>query len=489
MRKILLIFCLYIATISGFAQVVKFTTPLKQVPDLIIQNRFIKANEMLQQEALANPDNRAVDYFQAATWAMELFVESDDESFTHGLEKIEDRLSRIEDLPKTEPWRNVFLGELRVALAILHAKFKNNLKGFWQFNQAYGLLEDNQEAFPNFPHNNLSFGVLQATLGSLPEEYQSIASLIGLSGDLDKGMNMLKNAYWRTTANEDTKFLRNYYGFIYSFVNFQLFSSQEVSPKSLGLSFGKDGFLIYLQALMNYADGKGKEAVELLQNRKLSQNEKPFYYLDYLLGKYALAYKPDLAKASLLKFLSRANNLPYKKSAYRYLCWYYILTENPVEVERYRSKILNEGNTALGADKQAFLEAKQGFNFTLVKGRLYFDAAMYDKALEVLNEKPVKQCCPSENEKVELYYRKGRVYQKLDKTLEAIKAFENAISFNNAESSYAMANGYLQLGTLYKEVGEKQKAKAALNKVGKLKGFPFYESLHQKAKALLSSLE
>ncbi len=489
MKKIFLVLLLHLAAMPSFGQVVKFTTPLKQVPDLIIQNRFTKANEVLRQEALANPENRAVDYFQAATWAMELFVDSDDESFERGLEKIEARLAKIEDLPKTEPWRNVFLGELRVALAILHAKFKNNLKGFWQFNQAYGLLEDNDEAFPDFPPNNLSFGVLQAALGSLPEEYQSITSLIGLSGDLDKGMNMLKSAYWRTTANEDTKFLRNYYGFIYSFVNFQLFSSQEVSPKSLGLNFGKDGFLIYLQALMNYADGKGIDAVELLQNRKMYPNEKPFYYLDYLQGKYALAYKPDVAKASLLKFLGRANNQPYKKSAYRYLCWYYILTENPTEVERYRIKILNEGNTSLGADKQAFLEAKEGFNFTLVKGRLYFDAAMYTKALAVLNEKSVQQCCPSENEKVELYYRKGRVYQEMDKKLEAIKAFESAVSFSNAESSYALANGYLQLGTLYKETGEKQKAKTALNKVGKLKGFPFYESLHQKAKALLSTLK
>jgi hypothetical protein len=488
MRYLILSFLCFTTSVLT-AQYVRFTEPLKEIPDLITQTRFNKANTILSAQKKLYPDNRAVDYLQAATLAMDLFVNADETQFNQRFTELEVLLSRIEDLPKDEPWRNVFLGELKVALAILQAKFKNMLKGGWQFYQAYGLLEDNAERFPEFSPNSLSFGVLQAALGSIPEDYRSIASFFGLEGDLDKGMASLKRAYWKTSAKEETKFLRNYYGFIYSFVNFQLFNSQDISPEKLGLDLEGTGFLVYLQALMDASDGEMVKAIEILKNRQPFSGEERFHYLDYLLGKYALAINPNLAYDSFQRFLARPNNQSYKKSTFRYLAWYYILEDNQAEVERYRAKILNEGNTALGADKQALLEARQGFNPTLVKGRLYFDSGLYTQSLEALNALPINTCCPSVDEKVELFYRKGRVYQKIGKSDLAINAYQKATAYPDANSTYALTNGYLQLGLLHQQNEQIEAAKEALEAVSDHKGFPFYESLHQKAKAALSKIE
>ncbi len=465
---------------------VYFSAALKAIPDLIVQARFNAANKVLAEAREADPENRAVDYLAAATLCMDLFVHAEEEAFETGLPAIEAYLERIEELPETEPWRNVFLGELKVALAVLHAKFKNNLKGGWQFYQAYGLLEENQQRFPSFVPGCLSFGVLQAALGSLPEDYRSIAALLGLAGDVDEGMRMLRKAYWRTTASEELGFLRNYYGFIYSFVNFQLFSAHEISPQSLNLPLKHEGFLVYLQALLEADRGQVSMAVQLLKNRNRFQGEKPFYYLSYLLGKYALSSDPELAHQNFRSFLARPGNNAYKKSTYRYLVWYHVLQDKPEKVEEYRQKILKEGNTALGADKQALLEAKAGFNFTLVKGRLYFDGGQYQKALESLDQQGLEVCCPEQAERIEWHYRKGRIYQEMEEPVKAVKAFEKAVQYPEAAPSYALANSYLQLGYLYTGQKRDKEAREVYKKVLKLKGFPFSEGLHQKAKVALS---
>ncbi len=486
--KIALFLLLWMFHLNGSGAQVQFTSGIKDVPDLIVQTRFNEARKRLKLAEINQGDNHAVHYLQAANMCMDLFVNADEETFNTQLPLIEEYLSKIEKLPESEPWRNVFLGELKVALAILHAKFKNNLKGGWQFYQAYGLLEDNVKQFPDFAPTYMSFGVLQATLGSLPEDYRSIASFFGLKGDLTVGMNMLKKAYWQCTSDKDFGFLRNYYGFVYSFVNFQLFEQTDISPQQLDLPLKDVGFLVFLQASMEAKKGNMRKAVSALQNRPRFKSEKPFYYLSYLTGKYALSFDPELALRSFQSFLSRPENDPYKKSTYRFIAWYYVVKNNAEEVERYRLKILNEGTTVLGADRQAVLEARKGFNYTLVKGRLYFDGAAYQKALKSLGENP-EQCCASVDEKVEWYYRQGRCFEEMSKTTEAIAAFSKAVSYPGASSSYALSNSYLQLGILYGKSGKQKPARLALKQVLKHKGFPFYEGLHQRAKAALIELE
>jgi tetratricopeptide (TPR) repeat protein len=474
-------------TSSLLGAAVSFTPTLKTIPDLVVQTRFNAARKVLHAEAEKGA-NGAVDYLQAATLCMDLFINADEETFNQQLPRIEEYLARIEALPEDEPWRNVFLGELKVALALLHAKFKSNLKGGWQCYQAYGLLEENAKRFPDFTPTYMAFGVLQVTLGSLPEDYRSIASFFGIKGDLTVGLNMLKKAYWRCTADDEFAFMRNYYGFVYSFVNFQLYEENKVSPEQLNLPLKKAGFLVFLQATIEAKEGKMRKAVTLLQNRPRYTGETPFYYLDYLTGKYALSFDPELAFKSFQSFLDRPQNDPYKKSTYRFIAWYHILKNQKGEVERYRFKAINEGSTSLGADKQALLEAKEGFNYTLVKGRLYFDGAAYTKALSILEAQTLETCCPSVDEKVEWYYRRGRCLEEMGERAKAMDAFRGAIALPEANSSYALANSYLQLGLLYVKVGEKKQAQQTLKQVLKHKGFPFYEGLHQRAKTALAEL-
>ena len=53
-------------------------------------------------------------------------------------------------------------------------------------------LKANQESFPDFVPNKKSLGMLYTILGSMPQQYQGTLRFLGLSGDLNKGLNMLR---------------------------------------------------------------------------------------------------------------------------------------------------------------------------------------------------------------------------------------------------------------------------------------------------------
>ena len=67
--------------------------------------------------------------------------------------------------------------------------------------------------------------------------------------------------------------------------------------------------------------------------------------------------------------------------------------------------------------------------------------------------------------------------------------FSRSLGVVNAGSTFAVGNSALQLGLLYEEQGDVRKAKEYFRKTLKYSGYPFYEGIHQKAKAGLSRVK
>src|SRR5690606_20087615 len=103
----------------------------------------------------------------------------------------------------------------------------------------------NARRFPDFMPNNIPMGVLYAGIGSLPDDYRSMASLLGFDGSVQTGIAMVKKAFWRLSADPELSFYRPYAGFVYSYVTHQLGTTNDVSPEKLGLNVANSSFLIY----------------------------------------------------------------------------------------------------------------------------------------------------------------------------------------------------------------------------------------------------
>ena len=481
---LLSLFCL---TLQAQANV-QFTPALKKAYGYITQLRFAEAKSIVQEERRQNPKNRVCSYLEAAMLCAELFVNEDQERFAHSQDRIDELMDEIRELNENNPYRNLYLGEIYVANATLNGKFKNNIKAAWQFYKAYDLLGQNYKRFPEFMPTYIPLGVLYAAIGSLPDDYRSLASLLGFEGSVQGGINMIRKAFWRLSADEELNFYRPYAGFVYSYVTYQLGSTDKVSPQELGLDVAHSSFLIYVQALINIQDGEAEKALKWLDARPQGLQYLPFNYMDYLQGKILLGLDPDRSVTYFNRYLQENTSKVYVKSTYRYLSWYYLLKGKEKRAEEMRDNIFRLGDANTGADRQALEEATKGFNKTLVEARVLFDVGKYSEAERVLKRKPVQACCTDPAEEAEYYYRYGRIKEEAREDVLAIQWFQKCLGVVQAEDSYALGNSALQLGVLYERSGDKPRARSYYKKALSYSGYPFYEGIHQKAKTALSRL-
>lgn len=467
----------------------RYTPAYKKAFGYITQLRFAEAKALVKGERSKDSDNKTGAYLEAVMICAEIFANEDQARYAEVQDRIDELIVEIEDVESSNPFRRLYIGEIYVARATLNGKFKNNIKAAWQFYKAYNLLTENARLYPSFMPNKIPLGVLYAGIGSLPDDYRSLASLLGFDGSVQRGIAMVKEAFWRLSADEELSFYRPYAGFVYSYVTYQLGATNDVSPDKLGLDVANSSFLIFAQAVIELENGNAQKAVQWLDARPQGQQYFQFAYLDYLQGKILLGLNPNRSVEYFEKYLKVNRSGVYIKSTYRYLSWYYLLKGQTVRAEEMRENIFRKGNTNTGADRQALEEATKGFNKTLIEARVLFDVGEYKKAESVLKNTSVGICCTSAAEEAEYYYRFGRIYQEMEKTDQAIAWFKKALAVENAASNFAVGNSALQLGVMHEQNGLNSKAMEYYRKTLKYSGYPFYEGVHQKAKTGIARLK
>ncbi|MGB0177296.1 MAG: hypothetical protein ACPF9D_09020, partial [Owenweeksia sp.] len=244
----------------------------------------------------------------------------------------------------------------------------------------------------------------------------------------------------------------------------------------------------YMQARVEVSRGEARKALNLLKSRPRGDGYQSFGYLDYYTGRIALAFSPDTAYMYLKKYLQENNTGNYRKSTYRYLSWYAMLKNDKDLILKYREKVIKEGTLNTGADKQAYREAQEPFNEILIKGRIYFDGGLYEKAAAYMISRENLLVKFGAADKVEYYYRLGRIFQEDGEGDKAILYFKQALAIPLEESTFAQGNTALQLATVLEKKGNKVEARKYYQQTLTYKGFPFYEGLHQKAKAGLDRI-
>lgn len=453
----------------------------------IAELRYDDLQEILKKERKLDPQNRTSDYLEAAALCIRIFFAENEAWFNQNAARLDYLFGRIEDLSDDEPYKRVFLAEMSLARSGVYGKFKHNIKAGWGFYKAYNLLEENLQQHPQFLPTLIPFGILQTAVGTLPDDYKSVASLFGFDGDIDEGLKMIRKAYYYSVADPALSFHRDYFGFVYAYANYELKTNERVSLHTLSMNVEGSSIFRYLEAQMKLQAGEADQALRLMQSRPQGKGYLDFPYFEYYTGKLALMVNPELAQKHLEDFLKQTRDKEHLKSAYRYLAWYHLLNGNKPDAESYRQKILNEVETLTGSDKQAMAEAERGFNVWLIKARLNFDAGRYTQVVEDLNRANLYKYCKEDWERQEFFYRKGRALQELGLIDQAIPVFMEALNYPEVVT-FSLANSTLQLALLFEEKGNIRKSESYFNAALKLKSYPFHEGVQQKAKAGLQRL-
>ena len=457
----------------------------------IIKTKLIVGRAILERDKSVNGFNI---YLKSYADLIQLLITEDKKFYEQFIDNQASRLVYLEHLDKKSPYARVLRAEVHLHTAFVKLKFGHEVKGSWEIIKAYKLLSANAKEFSDFIPNQKSLGLLHILIGSTPENYQWVANLLGLKGNIKQGLLELQNviqkdAFWGQEAQ-----LINYlvHAYIITFSPTELAGFQgfikENSDNQLFTFFG-------ITTLMK--EGKSEEALLILDNRNVDKNYLYFPFLGYLKaeiflqkGQYQMAIK------LYQNFLSKYKGFNFVKDTYYKLFICYWLNNEEIKAVYFLEKIKGVGENIVESDKAAskfsmnFL-VKRPLNYipqkVLMKARLAFDGGYYLHALSMMDSYS-ENSFENPSDRAEWNYRKGRIFQKLNNFPQAILAFERAVILSENQNWSFGASSALQLGYIFQAKNDKEKAKEYFEKAISFKKYEYKNSVDNKAKAAINQL-
>jgi tetratricopeptide (TPR) repeat protein len=459
-------------------------------------SEIIKTNLVVGRTILENDktNNGVKVYLKSYADLIQLLIDEEKYFYEQFIDNQTSRIVYLEKLDKKSPYNRFLQAEIRIHTAFVKLKFGHDVKGSWEIIKAYKLLEANAKEFPDFLPNQKSLGLLHILIGSTPENYQWVANLLGLEGNIKQGLAELQNVIQKDQMYGNEAQLMNYliHAFILKFTpkklaDFQVFIQQH-PDNQLFTFFG-------ITTLMK--EGKSEEALKIMDNQKFDKNHLPFPFLEYLKAEIYLQ-KGQFQTASKLfqSFIIKYKGFNFLKDTYYKLFLCYWLNNEEIKGIQYLEKIKSVGANIVESDKAAtkfseiYLNKKASKSIpqkVLMKARLAFDGGYYDKALDILNsysENSFNQI----SDRAEFNYRKGRIFQRLNDFPQAITFFELAIVQSEKQNWSFGASSALQLGYIYQSKNERMKSKIYFKKAISYKKHEYKNSIDNKAKAALNEI-
>lgn len=427
-------------------------------------------------------------YVVSLAGALELLVTEEEAKFEKYENEYEERLELLESINPVTAESLFATAELRLQWAFIYLKFGHELDAAWNVRQAYLIVQSCKKKFPSYLPIKKTSGLLEIMLGSVPEKYQWVMSLLNMEGSVDSGLKELELVRKQNTALSFETTLLYYL--------FQGFILQHTELATLGFD----------EAIKTYPDNRlalflgGSIAIKNSQSEKALMyfkkvNDTPgglaIPYVNYQLGEVYL-HKGEYESSilSYQKFLSVYRGQNYIKDAHYKMGICYWLMGNSDEAEKHFINANESGKESSEADKYAArsLSEKTYPNVKISKLRYATDGGYYEEAKKIIDASTDKDF-PSTKEKIEFTYRKGRFFHKTNSLTQAQKSYLETIEEQGEENWYLAPNACLQLGYLLVDQKQLKEAKKYFEKALSYKKHEYKNSIDSKAKSALAQLK
>lgn len=446
-------------------------------------------NQCIVQAIKSNPRNLMVTYIADYEDCMLLLFNGDRAQLEQRKSHLDARLNLLENGDKSSPWYRFSKAGVYLHWALIYTRFGDNLKAANAFRKSFALLKENKRLYPSFGYNDVFIGLEEAVISTLPGDFKWLAAIFGMKGDLKRGMSRL-DAFLRTHDPNDLLYRETV---LYnSYLRFYLmFQQQEVWSHINSDAFTTERNLMHLffkaNIALNYR--KADVAIATLQKAKLLRDYTTFPIMDY---EMASAYLLSLQPASVdyyQRYLSRTRSRMFVKESWLKMAYYYYISGDLTNANRCRNQIANSGSLLVDGDKQAqrFAEAAGWPNRQLLQARLLTDGGYYDKAHQKMTSLKTEDLL-TETEKIEYYFRLGRIYDELQDPEKALVFYSRAAENGKDRKEHFAARAVLQMGFIYEKRGNKVAAVSKFRECLAMRGHDFQNSIDQQAKAGLNRL-
>ena len=449
--------------------------------------KFSKGKALLEAEKKERPANRIPHLLENYIDFLTIYIGEDKDFFEKAGSRKNSRLSALRSGDKSSPYYLYSQAEIHLQWAFSRLKFGEYLKAIMEVRKAFGLLKENESKFPHFKPNKKSLALLTTLFGAIPDQYKFGAKILGLRGDITEGVKMMEALVL------DKQFLfREETVILYTMLQLHLHKDDQSAWDMVdraGLPLGDNLLNHFIAASVALHTGKNDKAIQLLSSRPAGKEYFPFPYLQAMLGQAKLNRLDKDAHQHLRRYLDEFRGMTYIKDTYRRLAWHWLVQNNTEQYERYMRLVKGSGTLIVDEDKAAQKEADSGItpHSGLLRSRLLFDGAYYDRALQELEA--IRQNTLSEQEKVEWMYRKARILHESGKTPDAIDMYMQAIEVAGSKPWYFAPNACIKLGNIYERRGDKANAGQFYRKALTYGQHEYKNSIDAEAKAGLNRIQ
>ncbi len=453
-KRLIFLILLSIIVFAGFSQPTAIPDSLCKIAyHNILSLKFDDAKNILNNEIQHYPQNLYVDYLENYMDFLSVFI-SENEKLLDSLEENKYvRLSEINRLPDSSPYKKLMLANINLQWAFARSKFEEFFTAALEINRAYRLIKANNIQFPNFVPNNIALGVMHIIIGLIPDQYHWILTLISMDGTVEQGKAELYKVLEKGISKKKWTYLAPealfYLGFIELNLSANKSALEKLSPY-LNKTDTNNLMMCYLKTSIYMNTGQNDSALSILTAVENKKGYFPFYYLYYLHAECLMRQLNPEADLYFHYYLSYFHGRNYIKSAWRYRALIAVLNNDTKDYYRFTDSVLTHGYAIVDADINAQKEAEKYNpppNTKLLEVRFLFDGGYYKKALGILNF--IDTTFLNDDEKLERLYRYGRIYHLLNHTDKAVKYYLMTINRKENSLRYFAANAALKLGQLY----------------------------------------
>lgn len=445
----------------------------------------VQGRAAITRELVADPYNLMATYLSDYEDCLQLLFNGSRVDYNQLKHHQQQRLNLMERGDINSPWHRLCKAGIYMHWAFVNTRFNENLKAANNFRKSYALLKENRRLFPSFEYNDIFWGIEEATVGAIPDNYKWIASIFGVKGNIKEGMRRVESFIQKHDIDDPLYREAIVY---YAYMTHYLLSDKErawqiVSGSNFSTNDNLLNSFVKCNIALNYR--KADQALHVLKNAMKIDGYNNYPIFEYEYG-YTLLHKLDAGAVNKFNDFLKKNKSPlFIKDTWQKLAYAHYLENNMQMAIQCRNKITTMGTATTDADKQAMRFAQQQNtwpNKTLLKAQLLIDGGFYEDARAILIKTKPDDYSNTAH-KLEYYFRLARVYDETGHVREAVEYYNTAINTGRNRQEQFAARAALQLGFLYERLHKKDMAIKMYQLAMSMEDHDFKNSIDQQAKA------
>lgn len=455
----------------------------------LLQLRLDAATTALARFRKDQPDNLVAEHLRSYLDFLSVYVSEDPARYAAQWPRREAALARLAaEGDERSPYHRYVQAELLLHGALLRIRFEEYLPAFRAVNRAHKLLLENQARFPDFGPNYKNLGLLHAAFGTVPDQYRwGLKLLSSLRGTVSEGRREVERALQDKNSLFYPETRTLYIMLLLQFGNDPDRAWREL--QSMRLEASHSPMDCYVLAHVAMQTDRNDQAIRYLEAQPRGAAFAEFPYLDFMLGLAKIHRLDPTARLHFQSFLIRYRGAHGIKEAEQKIAWAELLRGNVAGYHQHIARVNARGKAADGGDRNALNEAGRAAppHLGLLKARLLFDGAYYQRAREVMDG--IEQAALSPIEKLEFLYRTGRILHGLEDYAGALAFYGRTIEQGRSEQHFFACNAALQSGLIEEERRNFARAADYFRACLELQPDEYRAGLHMHAKAGLSRLK